>query len=50
MAKGKELGASRSMRRNGLTVAASARRTAGDTGYDFRCCSCLYCPARSGII
>ena len=42
MAKGKELGASRFMRRNGLTVAVSARGTTGGTGYDFRYCSCLY--------
>ena len=30
MAKGKELGASRFMRRNGLTVAVSARGTTGE--------------------
>ena len=30
------------MRRNGLTVAVSARGITGGTGYDFRYCSCLY--------
>ena len=50
MAKGKELGASRSMRRNGLTVAVSAR---GDNrGHEIRF-QILFVPVyatRSGII